>query len=592
MSSNRFLSILAIVALSSTLSAQESTEVEDVREDRGLRRPIALVCFDSLVVVANRDAGSISVIDADLREVVVENRVGRRLSSLASVGQGNLHLATDEAADELLLLRVERSGVDVTARLAVPHTPVSVSVLPERIAAVGSLWARQLTFVRLTAAGLCRLETIDLPFAPRVLQPSADGAALIVAESFGGTLGVVDVTKRELVSLRSLEAHNIGGMTLDADGESLLVAHQQMSPSVPTERARVFWGAVVGNLLRTVSLSHLLEIDERSLAGPPRPVVRWSLLPLGQPGRGAGDPGCVEVTDDGTILVAAEGVDEVLVVSPTRSDTHRVKVGDRPADIALWGDGKTAWVANTFSDTVSVVDVEAARVSATISLGTMRRLRVHERGEMAFRDARLSLDGWVSCHSCHTDGHTSGELNDNLGDGSYGTPKKILTLHGAGPTGPWGWTGRRITLDDQIARSVETTMRLEKGDSDAAVSALVAFIDRLDPLPSVRLARRQVDPTRVDVGRQIFEKEGCAKCHSPPLYESAGNRKVGLKDEAGVDHFNPPSLLGISQRVAGGYLHDGRARHLRDVFEKHRHPRGRIVGPEDLEKLLYFLESL
>jgi YVTN family beta-propeller protein len=588
----RFLLSLATLALGASVLADESLDAGDLHEDRGLRRPIALVRVDSLLVVANRDAGSISVIDLESRDVLVENRVGRRLSSLAAIPETHRYLATDEEAHELLLLRVERSGAEAITRLAVPHTPVHVTVLPDGVAAVASLWARQLTFVRVETSALARIETIDLPFAPRMLEPSPDGAALIVADSFGGRVGIVDVKSRKLVSLRSLEAHNIRGLALGADGKSLLVAHQQMSSAVPTERSRVFWGAVVSNLLRTVSLPHLLDYEEGSFASSPRPIVRWSLFALGQPGRAAGDPGCVEVTSDGTILVAAQGVDELLVMPPTSGDVRRVKVGDRPADIELSCDGKTAFVANTFSDTVSVVDIQTAEVSSTISLGTMRRLATHERGELVFRDARLSLDGWVSCHSCHTDGHTSGELNDNFGDRSFGTPKKILTLHGSGPTGPWGWRGGKITLDDQIARSIETTMRLEEGDKSHAVSALVAFVDRLDPVPSVRLARRRLDNARVEAGRRVFNKRGCKKCHSPPLYESAGSFRVGLRDEAGVDRFNPPSLLGVSQRAGVGYFHDGRSKSLRDIFEQQRHPRGQRIDDEDLDRLLYFLESL
>ena len=47
----------------------------------------------------------------------------------------------------------------------------------------------------------------------------------------------------------------------------------------------------------------------------------------------------------------------------------------------------------------------------------------------------------MSCHSCHPDGHTNGLLNDNLGDGNFGAPKRVLSLLGVGQTGPWAWNG-------------------------------------------------------------------------------------------------------------------------------------------------------
>ena len=52
---------------------------------------------------------------------------------------------------------------------------------------------------------------------------------------------------------------------------------------------------------------------------------------------------------------------------------------------------------------------------------------------------------------------------------------------------------------------------------------------------------------------------------------------VGLVDEVGNHEFNPPSLRAVSRRDA--FLHDGRARSLREVFARRRHPRGLELSP-------------
>jgi len=575
----------------------------DLSQDLSLRWPVAIEAAGSVLWVANSRSGSVSVLDAERAEVLVERPCGRRLSDLALLEGGRFLLATDEADDRLVLL--ERAGRDVRVveRIAVPHTPVSVhAIVGSRAAAtpsggptaslatVASLWAWQLTFVHVEAVGagaprIVRLETLDLPFAPRLQCSTPDGELLLVAASFGGELAVVDVGRRALIDVRSIEAHNIRGLAVGANGDDLLIAHQQTNPNVPSEHARVFWGAMVTNLLRTVSIARLRE---ESPAYEPsravRPITRWRLLPLGEPSRGAGDPAAVRVAPGGETLVAAAGVDELLVVSATRDAIRRIAVGDRPAAIALAAGGRRAFVASTFSDSVDVVDIASGERIAAIALG-------RQRGEAAFRDARLSLDGWVSCHSCHTDGHTNGLLNDNFGDGTFGTPKKVPTLHGAGPTGPWGWAGRMITLDDQIARSIETTMRRPQPPSEDTVTALIGFVGGLDPVPSVLAARGRIDDVRVAAGGRVFAEQGCERCHEPPLFATPSVFRVGLRDEVGRDRFNPPSLLGVSQRRGVGYFHDGRASSLREIFEVQRHPRGEALPAEELEDLLYFLES-
>src|SRR2546430_7868047 len=59
-----------------------------------------------------------------------------------------------------------------------------------------------------------------------------------------------------------------------------------------------------------------------------------------------------------------------------------------------------------------------------------------------------------------SDGHTNGLLNDNFTDGSFGTPKRVLSLLGVKDTGPWAWTGHLDKLPEQI-RSEEHTSELQ-----------------------------------------------------------------------------------------------------------------------------------
>src|SRR5439155_26896115 len=173
-----------------------------------------------------------------------------------------------------------------------------------------------------------------------------------------------------------------------------------------------------------------------------------------------------------------------------------------------------AYVANHFSDSVSIVELGDGKLVKEIPLGPTPELQSAERGERLFFDARLAHDGWLSCHSCHTDGHSNGLLNDNLGDGSFGAPKRVLSLLGVRDTGPWAWNGTMPDLEAQIRKSVETTMRGSK-PTDPQVQALAAYLRSLSPPPSLTRLTGEVNAMAVQRGREVFNREACGSCHTP-----------------------------------------------------------------------------
>jgi cytochrome c peroxidase len=234
------------------------------------------------------------------------------------------------------------------------------------------------------------------------------------------------------------------------------------------------------------------------------------------------------------------------------------------------------------------VDLDTKKTTEII-LGQMPELTSAERGERLFYDGRLSHDGWLSCHSCHTDGHSNGLLADTLGDGSFGTPKRVLSLLGVKDTGPWAWNGSIAELKDQVRKSILTTMHGPKA-TEEQVTDLEAFLRTLPPPPPVRRDRSEAEVEVVQRGREIFGKQGCGTCHVPPSYTSAKTYDVGLADEAGHVAFNPPSLRGVGQ--GGPYFHDNRAATLEDVFTRHRHQLKGEPGRQELADLVVFLRSL
>src|SRR5262245_47169823 len=96
------------------------------------RRPVAAVCLDGhTLCVANRDSGSLSLVDLETNRVRDEVAVGRRLAGLAVLPDGKHLLAVDEQRHELIALTFDGSSLAVRARLAVGPYPVSVAVQPD-----------------------------------------------------------------------------------------------------------------------------------------------------------------------------------------------------------------------------------------------------------------------------------------------------------------------------------------------------------------------------------------------------------------------------------------------------------------------------
>lgn len=158
--------------------------------------------------------------------------------------------------------------------------------------------------------------------------------------------------------------------------------------------------------------------------------------------------------------------------------------------------------------------------------------------------------------------------------------------------------------------------------SSSVVDALVFYLRTLrEPLP------RNTDDPEVTAGAALFRETGCAACHVPTL--RTGRSEIDALDRV---EFHPytdlllhdmgPELddgytegiatssewrttplwgLGLSARFQGGtafYLHDGRARTLREAIGLHggegaaSREAFRGLSPQQQERLLAFLRSL
>jgi cytochrome c peroxidase len=555
-----------------------------------LREPIAAASVNggAKVLIADRAGGRLSLVDIGQRAVVAERVVGKRLSDVAVTADGSLALATDEASHTLVAVRIAGGRLDVVSQTKVSDYPVGIRLYAgDKRAIVAGMWSRRLDFLAVDRRGeditLRKVESLALPFAPRRLLVLPDERHAIVSDAFAGQLLVVDLEARKIVRRATLDAHNIYGLAWDAEQDRLLIAHQILNSTLPITFDNVQWGVLMKNVVRVISRAQLFD-THLDLSNATR------VISLGQDGQGSADPTAVLPLDDGSFAATIGGVDQLAVVESTGLVVQRIPVGRRPIALLRGRLPHTLLIVNQFSATIDVIEVPHDSPVATISLGALpASLTPAERGKRTFYDGRLSFEGWMSCHSCHTEGHTHGLLADTLGDGDFGAPKRTLTLLGTHDTDPWAWNAQMKELHDQVRKSIETSMHGQASADD--VFDLGAYLHSLAPPPPAEPPRNAADQAEIEQGRRVFAAQGCGACHIPSLtFTSSDAYDVGLEDQHGRRLFNPPSLRGVGHGQA--FFHDSRAGSLEDVFDLYGHQLREPLTDDEQRSLLRYLRSL
>lgn len=576
--------VCCLVALAVCVPQAVAEESEQGPSAPRHRRPAALALLVSgrHVVVANERSGSLSVVDWRTGRVAAEQDIGRALVEVIRWGDDKL-VTLDRAAHEMIVLSAaEPEQLKVLRRIRVAEHPAMVRLNPQQtLVAVTSLWSQTVTVLP-TADLLDKSpcpESVELPFCPRACAWNSDGNRLIVADAFGGRLASLELSPLRVDSLQNVPGHNIHGLALSPDGDRLLLAQQYVHDNSETSRDDIHWGTLLNNLVRSVAVTDVAnpDADLRDLS---------RTLFLGDVERGGADPAGLLVRSNGKLIVPLAGVNEVAIDRSLGFEWKRVSVGRRPTALALTPDESTLLVANTLDDSVSVIDIAAGKEVRQIALGAAPELAAVDRGEQLFYDGTRSHDAWLSCQSCHTDGHTAGILIDNSTDGGFDyTRKRTLSLRGIAETGPYAWTGTVRSLKQQMQISTESTMRGEPLTDEQAAD-LAAYVETLPPTPQIRSTR----PDVAEAGRKLFRELRCNRCHAEPEFTTPLTYDVGLVDEASRKQFNPPSLRGV--RFQSSWFHDGRAKSLDEVFWKFEHQLPRALSDTELDELIEFLRGL
>jgi YVTN family beta-propeller protein len=244
----------------------------------------------------------------------------------------------------------------------------------------------------------------------------------------------------------------------------------------------------------------------------------------------------------------------------------RVKLsGKGPRAMAVVG--QTAYVAEYFTDSMTVVDmsnIPRFRTSS-IALGPKLEMTARRQGEMLFHDASICFQAWQSCASCHPSNARADGLNWDLLNDGLGNPKNTKSLLLAHKTPPAMITGIRENAEVAVRAGITHIHFAVRPEEEAA--AIDEYLKSLDPVPSPYLRDGKLSQS-ARRGRKLFQSAGCAKCHEGPLFTDMQKHDVGTGE--GLDQgvkFDTPTLIEVWRTAP--YLYDGRAATVQEVLTKH-----------------------
>lgn len=283
------------------------------------------------VWVADEDGDSITVIDASTNAVIA-TLDGIEEPHNVQMGPGG-DTVYAVSGSENLLVAIDAATFAVKATAPTGAEPAHV------IEANGKVYvtnAADGTVSVYRAPELQPTGRITLGGMPHGLRPAGDGSIIVVANTMAGALDVIDPATDTLLGAVPVGA-GPAQVAVTADGR---YAYTGISDPSSVAKVDLATRTVVG----TVSV--------------PTPPVQVFLAPDGE-----------------TVVSADQGTRDRPGNTASVIDTHsmtvrsRVNTGSGPHGVVIDDTGTRAWVTNSYSDTVSVIELATSSVAATVPTG-------------------------------------------------------------------------------------------------------------------------------------------------------------------------------------------------------------------------------
>ena len=562
-----------------------------------------------LLITANADSGTVSVVDREKRLKLGEISVGRVPEGVAALGSKLLAAATVYDDDQVVLMDLDRRVV--ARRIAVPDEPYGVVATRDgRFLYVTHDYPGLVTEIDVDQGVVARRWDVG-PFA-RGIAITADDARLYVVQYYSGSLVAIDRGSGEIVDRWT-------GASSDNLARQIVLHPRHPLAYIPHIRSRVDRQQGTGSISPFLTL-----VDIKPQAGSARrrtPFALDSYNGIGVPA----DPTDVALSPDGeTHFVIYAGTDD-MNVSEAKDDYPYLKrrggfvrLGRHPRGIVVSPDGQEVYVLNAYDFNIWVMDAKTLRKLAEIPISANSESEAILLGKRLFHSANqpMSSRRWISCASCHPAGGQDARVW-SFPDGNRNT----TGLFGMSRTLPLHWSADRDELHDfehTIRGPLMQGRGLVRGPIPKDLGELLAGRSpELDALAEYCLSLRPTisphaaGPNRLSAaaerGRLVFESREtqCAQCHPAPYYtDSSVKAKPFPVHDVGTGQgddtekqgpsYDAPSLIGVYKSAP--YLHDGRAAALRDVLTvanpQDKHGKTSHLTSEQIDDLTEFLKSL
>jgi YVTN family beta-propeller protein len=564
------------------------------------------------LLACNNDNGTVTLIDVAKRAAVRELAVGQKPEGITWIGAGPGAAVTCYRDGTIVFFNAQTG--EISKKLTVSAEPYGIVADPAGTRAwVTHEYPGTVTEIDLEGEKVIR----EFPAGAYVrgIAVRPDDKRLYVSEFYTGILRAIDLeTTKEVDSWKGHSTDNLARHVLvHPSRPKAYLAHIRSMVTVNHGAGSIFPQLSVIDL-KPGSEKRRVSIGMDTFNGVYVTTNAWesAISPDGKRlyvvYAGTDDVNHCKVIDDDYREISPVGL-------PTR-------VGKNPRAIRVSPDSETVFIYNAMDFNVTIHSTSLQKL-ATIKTCEPPKTPEWVRGKVLFNTAISPMSGrrWVSCSSCHPDGHNDGRVWQNP-EGL----RKTTALFGLAHTHPLHYSADRDEVQDfeytirsplmqgagllkgQIKPKVGFgKVELEETTSGRSkdLDALAIYTNSFDfPLsPNVQAGKLSVAAAR---GKELFinKEVGCNKCHSGPYYTDSSLEKPFKLHDVGTGGDDPsekmgpaydtPTLLGVYRTPP--YLHHGKAKTLRDVLttwnKGDKHGKTSHLSPPQIDDLVEFLRAL
>lgn len=538
-----------------------------------------------------------------ISDFTLQNTLNTKLPPKAlQIAGENLLVATSYSLGELLI--VDKNTLKIKSTVKVGHGTCDIAVSPDNDKAyVANQFSNDISVVDLKNQK--EIKRIPVLRQPMQIEISRDGKILFAANFLTAGRADVDTVTAEisLIDLQSMKvikniplangSNALRGICLSADGKYVYVSHNLGRFQVPTTQLEQGW----------MNTSALSVIDASQL-------VFVATVLLDEPEHGAAGSWGIDCSDE-FIFVAHSGTHdfskinysmftEKLLNHPKKASLaydlrflsgirERIKTdGNGPRVLKVFKNQLI--VANYFTDNLNIFSLEGSTPNRfkSIQLNELTNIDEVRLGEMYFNDAAFCFQGWQSCNGCHPNEARTDGLNWDLMNDGIGNPKNCKSMLLAHITPPAMITGIRPNAEIAV-RAGFTHIQFTNIEEDKA-AAVDKYLRSLKAVPSPYLIDNKLSE-KAQKGKLIFEKVGCAYCHSGNWFTDLKMHEIGIPGEYDRQNtWDTPTLVEVWR--TGPYLHDGRSATMKNVFLKEKHGLQTELSEEEIDQLTEYVLSL